>query len=144
MIKIGMVCRMVLLSALVFNGGCAHCNASEPEKMYTLGSALTKLTSAVEAKVLFKEAPPNLADMDLINLSVAHDTRLKEPFTEYVLKAKSVNGHAVVLVCDQSGRKGLLEDGGCSSVIDQHWWRDKGNHPCEVSNSICTRDSLPR
>ncbi|WP_051292931.1 hypothetical protein [Citrifermentans bremense] len=137
--KIEFSFRIILLSVLLFNSGCAHCIASEQEDMYTLASALTKLTSAVEEKVLFKEAPPEMKDMALIDLSVMHDPRLKEAFTEYVLKARSVNGHAVVLVCDERGRSGLLEDGGCSSVMDHHWWRDQPGHPCEVSNAICLK-----
>lgn len=137
--NIGIVFRVFLFSILLFNSGCAHCSGSEQEKMYTLASALTKLTTAVEEKVLFKEAPDKMMDMDLINLSVAHDPRLKEPFTAYLLRARAINGHAVVLVCDPGGRKGLLEDGGCSSVMDQHWWRDQPDHPCEVSTAVCIR-----
>ena len=137
----GIFFRLIVLSVLLINSGCAHCNASEQEEMYTLSSALTKLTSAVEAKTLFKAAPPEMKDMDLINLSTAHDPRLKEPFADYILKATMVDGHGVVLVCDQSGRKGLLEDGGCSSVIDRHWWRDQPDHPCRVSTTICLKGS---
>lgn len=130
--------RIVVFSLLVFTTGCAHYKASDKEEMYTLASALTKLTSAVEEKVLFKEVPAEMKDMELINFSTSHDPRLKEPFAEYLLKVQGVNGHAVVLVCDQSGRKGLLEDGGCSSVVDKHWWQDQPNHPCEISPQICT------
>jgi hypothetical protein len=105
--------------------------------MYTLASALTKLTSAVEEKVLFKEAPPEMRDMELVDFATRHDPRLKEPFVGYLLKAQEVNGHAVVLLCDQRGNKGLLEDGGCSSVLDRHWWRDQPTHPCVISPQIC-------
>lgn len=136
--EVGIAFRILLLSVLLLNSGCAHCNASGPdEEMYTLASALTKLTSAVEEKVLFKEAPSELKDMDLITLSTSHDRRLTAPFNKYLLKAAMVNGHAVVLVCDQGGRKALLEDGGCSSILDRHWWRDQPNHPCEVSTTVC-------
>jgi hypothetical protein len=137
MSKIGIGFQIFLFFALMLNSGCAHCQASEQEKMFTLASALTKLTSAVEEKVLFNEAPAEMKDMDLINLPTMHDPRLKEPFAEYLLRATGVNGHAVVLVCDPSGRTGLLEDGGCSSVVDQHWWRDQPNHPCEISTRMC-------
>jgi hypothetical protein len=110
----------------------------DKEEMYSLASALTKLTTAVEEKVLFKEAPAEMKDMALVDFSTSHDPRLKEPFVGYLLKAQGVNGHAVVLVCDQSGSKGLLEDGGCSSVVDKQWWRDQPDHPCEISTQMCT------
>jgi len=135
--QIGIGLRIVVFSLLIFNSGCAHCNAYDQEKMYTLASALTKLTAAVEEKVLFKEAPAEIKDKELIDLSTKHDPQLKEPFTEYLLKARGVNGHAIVLVCDQSGSKALLEDGGCSSILDQHWWKDQTNHPCEISTQMC-------
>lgn len=136
--EVGIAFRILLLSALLLNCGCAHCGASEHnEEMYTLASALTKVTSAVEEKVLFKEVPSELKDMDLITLSTSHDSRLAAPFNKYLMKARMVNGHAVVLVCDQEGRKALLEDGGCSSILDRHWWRDQPNRPCEVSTAIC-------
>lgn len=135
--QVGISLRVVIFSLLIFTSGCAHCNAYDQEKMYTLASALTKLTSAVEEKVLFKEAPSEMMDMELIDLSTSHDPQLKEPFAEYLLKARGVNGHAVVLVCDQSGSKALLEDGGCSSILDHHWWKDQPNHPCEISTQMC-------
>lgn len=135
--QIGISLRIVVFSLLIFTSGCAHCNAYDQEKMYTLASALTKMTSAVEEKVLFKEVAADVKDKELIDLSTSHDPRLKEPFEEYVLKAGNQNGHAVVLVCDQSGKKALLEDAGCTSILDQHWWRDQPNHPCEISTQMC-------
>ncbi len=129
--------RAIVLLVLLLATGCAHCNASDPEEMYTMSSALTKLTTAVEEKVFFKEAPADMKDMALINFATGHDPRLKEPFRTHVLKAEGVNGHAVVLVCDQTGSTGLLEDGGCSAVLDHHWWRDQPSRPCQISPQIC-------
>lgn len=129
--------RIVIFSLLVFTTGCAHCNASDKEEMYTLAAALTKLTASVEEKVYFKEAPAEMKDMELVNFSTSHDPRLKEPFAEYLLKAKGVNGHAILLMCDKSGTRGLIEDGGCTPVLDKHWWQVQPNHPCEISTTIC-------
>ena len=135
--KFTIVFRLMLFTLLVFNAGCAHYCVADKEEMYSLASALTKLTTAVEEKVLFREAPAEMKDMELIHFSTSHDPRLKEPFAGYLLKAHAVNGHAVVLVCDQSGSRGLLEDGGCSAVVDKQWWRDQPDHPCEISTQMC-------
>lgn len=128
---------IVVFFLLAFTSGCTHCNASDKEEMMTLAAALTKLTAAVEEKVYFKEAPAEMKDMELVNFSTSHDPRLKEPFAEYLLKAQSVNGHAIVLMCDKSGTRGLIEDGGCSTAADKHWWQDQPKHPCEITITIC-------
>lgn len=129
--------RIVVISLLALSAGCAHCKAADKEEMNTLAAALTKLTAAIEEKVYFKEAPPEMKDMELVNFSTSHDPRLKEPFAEYLIKAQGVNGHAIVLMCDKSGTRGLIEDGGCSVAVDEHWWQDQPNHPCEISTKIC-------
>lgn len=135
--KFGIGSRIVIFYLLIFTAGCAHCNASDKEEMFTLAAALTKLTAAVEEKVYFKEALAEMKDMELVNFSTAHDPRLKEPFAEYLLKAQGVNGHAIVLMCDKSGAKGLIEDGGCTSTLDRHWWLNQPSHPCEITTNIC-------
>lgn len=135
--NVGVGIRIVIFSLLVFPAGCANCNASDKEEMYTLAAALTKLTAAVEAKVYFKEAPPEMKDMELVNFSSSHDPRLTEPFEGYLLKAQGVNGHAILLMCDKNGTRGLIEDGGCTSAVDKHWWQDQPSHPCEITYNIC-------
>lgn len=129
--------QIIILTLLVFTTGCAHSNAFDKEEMYTLSAALTKLTAAVEEKVYFKEAPAEMKDMELVNFSITHDPRLKEPFAEYFLKVQGVDGHAIVLICDKSGTRGLIEDGGCTSAVDKHWWQDKSSHPCVITITIC-------
>lgn len=134
--NIGNSFRVIAFSLIIFGTGCAHCNAYDEDQMYTLASALTKLSAAVEAKVLFNEAP-DLKDKELIDLSTSHDSRLKEPFDGFLLKARSQNGHAIVLVCSKDGRKALLEDGTCTTKFDYYWWKDQPDRPCEISTLLC-------
>lgn len=134
--SIGIMLRIAVVYLLLVTAGCAHCTPGK-EDMYTLAAALTKLTAAVEEKVYFREAPADMNDMELVNFSTSHDPRLKAPFAEYHLKARGVDGHAILLVCDRNGARGLIEDGGCTAAVDRHWWQDQPDHPCEISPTIC-------
>lgn len=140
----GFLNRIIVVSTFVFCSGCTFCIAGDQEDMFTLASALTKLTTAVESKVRFENAPVDLKDKGLLQLATQHDPGLLEPFAEYLLKAVSQNSHAVVLVCTNDGMKALLEDAGCTSRMDMHWWRDQPDRPCEISQNLCVTKVSPQ
>ncbi len=140
----GIVNRVIVVSSFVVCSGCTLCIASGPEEMFTLASALTKLTTAVESKVRFENAPANLNDRELLQLATEHDPGLLDPFSEYMLKAVSQNNHAIVLVCTNDGMKALLEDAGCTSKMDMHWWKDQPDRPCEISQNLCVTKIPPQ
>ena len=71
-------------------------------------------------------------------MATAHDPGLLDPFSEYMLKAVSQNNHAIVLVCTNDGMKALLEDAGCTSKMDMHWWkRSAGQTLRDISKPVC-------
>jgi len=109
---------------------------SADDEMYTLASALTKLSAAVESTVGFKSPPPELKDQGLAELSTKHNPKILEPFAEYTVKTYSQNSHAVVLICDKEGKLALLEDAGCTSPMDKHWWRDQPEKDCSFTIKI--------
>lgn len=113
--------------------GCTCCIASDVEDNYTLGSALTKLTAAVESTVRYDDPPPKLNDLELLQLSTKHDPTLLEPFSDYVLKTFVQNRHAIVLVCDKTGKYAMLEDGGCTSKLDKHLWKEAPEANCSFT-----------
>ena len=124
---------IALMFLLVASAGCTVSRAAEAEKMYVLGSPLTKLSASVEATVRYENPPEGISDKELIDLSTKHDPGLMDPFAEYGLWVSRQDGHAVVLVCDKDGKVGLLEDAGCSSEMDRHLWKEDPPTPCKVT-----------
>jgi len=124
---------IALMFLLVASAGCTVSRAAEAEKMYVLGSALTKLSASVEATVRYEAPPQGISDKELLALSTKHDPGLMEPFAEYGLWVSRQDGHAVVLVCDKDGKVGLLEDAGCSSEMDRHLWKENPTKLCDFT-----------
>lgn len=122
--------------------GCAAVNHKDAsEDMYIKASALTKLSSAVEATVRYEQPSPNLTDDELLKLSVEADPAQLEPFAGYVLKVNRDFNHAIVLVCNSDGTQGMLEDAGCTAALDKHLWQQKAS--CEFtlsSDIVCVSD----
>jgi hypothetical protein len=118
---------------LMASVGCTVSRAAETEKMYVLGSALTKLSASVEAIVRYENPPEGISDKELLELSTKHNPGLMEPFADYTLHVSCQDKHAVVLVCDKGGKAGLLEDAGCSSEMDRHLWKEDPPKPCDFT-----------
>lgn len=128
-----------ILAVPILAAGCA---APPPDRqLFATASALTKLSSSVEATVLFRNPPPTATDRELLRLSTADNPELLrafEPFSVRVLKhAQGV----VVLVCDREGRTALLEDASCTARLDRHHWRDAAGAACDFTlkmPEVCT------
>jgi hypothetical protein len=125
-----------LCFVLLASAGCTVSRAAEAEKMYVLGSALTKLSASVEATIRYEYPPEGIGDKELLALSTKHDPGLMEPFVDYILRVSQQDRHAVVLVCDKEGKVGLLEDAGCSSEMDKHLWKETPPRPCEFTITV--------
>jgi hypothetical protein len=123
--------------------GCASgLNRPDPEEMYIKASALTKLSAAVESTVRYKNPPPELADDELLKLATRHDPVLLENFRGYKVRVRREARHSIVLVCDASGTRALLEDAGCTGPMDNQRWTGKPQ-PCEFSidtRAVCGID----
>lgn len=133
-----------LTSAVVFVMllGCASAQAQSEAEMNELGSALTKLSSAVESTVRYKNQGADLSDEQLLVLATRHDPSLLEPFEGYRLHVLREYGHSAVLVCSSDGRVSLLEDTGCTARMDQHHWEFSLKRPCRFTldlGSVCPR-----
>ena len=130
---------IVVVVFLLF--GCACAQFRSETKMSELGSALTKLSSAVESTVRYKEMGADLPDDKLLILSTKHDPGLLEPFQGYTLRVLRQNGHAAVLICTEDGLAALLEDAGCTARMDRHHWKARPVPPCEFTldlPKVCT------
>jgi hypothetical protein len=124
------------ISVTITIGFLASCTSSQrgpdSEEMYVKASALTKLSAAVESTVRYKNPPPDLGDSELLELATRHDPVLLENFQGYKLRVLRQERHSVVLVCDATGTRALLEDAGCSGPMDRERWMGKAE-ACEFS-----------
>ena len=127
---------VVWLVISMSTGCCTMVQAANSDKMYVLGSALTKLSASVESTVRYNNPPEGISDAELLTLSTKHDPGLMELFTDYTVRVSRQDRHAVVLVCDKQGKIGLLEDAGCSSEMDRHLWKEHPPKPCEFTLKV--------
>ncbi|WP_323660357.1 hypothetical protein [Pectobacterium versatile] len=123
---------ITLASVLLLAGCCSASSANQQETMYPLSSALTKLSASVEAETRYGN-PGSATDNALLVAATAHDPALLSPFNHYQMKAKSVEGHSLILVCSADGRQALLEDAGCTAKMDKHHWQEKTNPGCNYT-----------
>lgn len=106
------------------------------ERMQQLGSALTKLSTAVEATVRYEASSTTLSDTELLQMATQHDPGLLAPFADYLLRVQRTDRHVLLLVCTKSGDTGLLEDAGCTTPMDQHLWSASPPAQCSFTLSI--------
>jgi hypothetical protein len=123
----------MIMLVLALATGCAPATQRpDREEMYIKASARTKLSAAVESTVRYKNPPPELNDDELLMLATRHDPALLDNFKDYKVRVLRQSRHSVVLVCDTSGNRALLEDAGCSGPMDRHRWMEKPE-PCEFT-----------
>lgn len=128
--------KALLLSTLVTLAACNGSWANEEEDMMILASALTKVATALESTVRYKNPPEGAVDQELIEFATKHDPGMLTPFKKYLLRAKGDNRHGVVLLCTIDGKKRLIEDAGCSAKVDAHHWRTKPAQTCDFALDI--------
>jgi hypothetical protein len=112
----------VCFVALLTMTGCVCAKKIDGEGMYPLGAALTKLSSAVESAVRYKNPPADLNDAELLAFATSHDPTLLAPFQQYSVLVLRADRHAIVLVCSDDKAVGLIEDAGCTTPMDLHLW----------------------
>ena len=124
---------LIIVTLLLFSFACAQ--AQSEAEMNELGSALTKLSSAVESTVHYKKQGADLPDDKLLILSTQHDLGLLDRFLGCKLRVLRQSSHSAVLACTPDGRNALLEDAGCTARMDQLNGRPG---PCSPANSPWT------
>lgn len=137
------IARIVVISVCLVIVGCRDSVASYQEEMYTLASAVTKLSSAIEATCRYRNPPKTVRDAELILLSTRRDPSLLYPFTGYSLRAKCEENHGVVLVCNKAATYALIEDFACTSRLDIHHWQRPNPLPCNFTAPVAAVCPIP-
>lgn len=127
--------KVAVAVSCLFYASCGFTQEKiDSETMHIKASALTKLSSAMEATVRHDSPPPGLSEQELLKLAAKHDPALLENFKEYRLRVFTYNRHAVVMVCVPTGNVALLEDAGCTGKMDYQRWKTPA--PCEFTIKI--------
>lgn len=125
--------RRYVALAFLFVFSITACAAQDASEMGPLASALTKLSRAVDAAA----NAPNLSALSgdaLLEAATRHDKTLLTPFQDYKIQILRRGGNSIVLVCDSSADRALLEDAGCTPPLERQHWREQ--RPCTFSLSI--------
>jgi|GEM_PF-3751925 len=69
----------------------------------------------------------------LVAVILKNDSKLKDAFRGYTVKAETAGRHAVILVCSKDGTKGLWQGANCS--FDEGRIRLPDNAPCSFTAS---------
>ena len=122
---------IILLFSLAATA-CLEGERPSEEAMLIKAAQLTKLSSAVESTVRYKNPPANLDDQGLLKLATQHDPQLLENFEGLKVRVLAKERHSVVLVCTADGQHGLMEDAACTVALDQQLWKN-AQTPCEFT-----------
>lgn len=112
------VLRVFGLAAVLLSQPVVAQDVSE-ETVYTLASAMTKLSAAVDVYVAEKAPFQSQDDEAIIISSVQHDPSLLTPFKPYLLKLRIEGRNSVVMLCTANGDRSLIEDAGCKVGVER-------------------------
>ncbi len=116
---------------------CLEGEQPSDEVMLIKAAQLTKLSSAVESTVRYKNPPAGLDDQGLLKLATQHDPQLLANFDGLKVRVLAKERHSVVLVCTADGQHGLMEDAACTVALDQQLWKN-AQTPCEFTVNTIT------
>ena len=85
---------------LVFSAMVACATIPSENEMNYLGSALTKVSAAVDATARFKRSADSLIGAELLQTSTAHDPGLMKPFKGYTVRVLREGKDTAVLICE--------------------------------------------
>jgi len=130
--------RLALITVVALTG-CSTLTTEHvysEQEMMTTAVALTKVSAAAEANLRYGPPSEMFSDEEFLIRSVAHDPTLLPPFSEYQIRATRQENHAAILVCSKDGSTALLEDAGCTAVMDIHRWKEHPGKPCTFTVNL--------
>lgn len=126
------------LFACVVLGAALTSSAQDAQVMYAKASALTKLSSAVEAYVLYKPLAAQVPDKELLGLATSDNEALLGEFDGLKVLIQRETEGVVLLVCSRVTGTALLEDASCTAKLDAHHWRDARGASCDFTINSAT------
>ena len=131
--------RIVKLTLVVAVVALAACAAPPTERQLNyLGSALTKVSAAVDVTVRYASPAEGLPEDQLLWLSTAHDPDLLKPFQGMTVRVLRAGVNSAVLVCRNDDGAALLEDAGCTAKLDGQRWNSGSTQSCDFTLDLKT------
>ncbi|MBI5891840.1 MAG: hypothetical protein HZB47_14420 [Nitrosomonadales bacterium] len=124
--------KTVLLACVVLLAACLEDEPATNEAMLIKAAQLTKLATALESTVRYKNPPADLDEQGLLQLATQHDPQLLANFAGLKVRALAKARHSTVLVCTADGQRRLMEDAACTVELDKHHWKESAQ-PCEFT-----------
>lgn len=106
------------LALLLLFTGCHHRTSVREMGVQDMAVALTRLTQSVDQAYYEGKVKPGMADGDILAVSTRHDPGLLSHFGDNVIRVKLEGKAAALLLCDNAGRKALVEDVACTPEPD--------------------------
>jgi hypothetical protein len=106
--------------------------------MNAMASALTKLSAAVDATVRYDNPPTGLSDTELVRIATAHDPSLALSFSKLDVRVQRDGQNSSVLICRASAGQAMLEDAGCTTMVERHHWKSPTALACMPTINLAT------
>lgn len=116
--------------------GCA--TPTSEREMNAMASALTKLSAAVDATVRYDNPPAGLSDTELVRIATAHDPSLVVPFAKLDVQVQRDGQNSSVLICRARAGQAMLEDAGCTTMVERHHWKSPTALACVPTINLAT------
>ena len=116
--------------------GCA--TPTSEREMNAMASALTKLSAAVDATVRYDSPPADLSDTELVRIATAHDPSLAVPFAMLDVRVQRDGQNSSVLICRARAGQAMLEDAGCTTMVERHHWKSPTALACIPTINLAT------
>ena len=129
-------CFMALTAFVLLVTGCA--TPTSEREMNAMASALTKLAAAVDATVRYDNPPASLPDTELVRIATAHDPSLASPFAKLDVRVQRDGQNSSVLICRARAGQAMLEDAGCTTMVERHHWRSPTALACVPTINLTT------
>jgi hypothetical protein len=104
--------------------------AQDPQEMNDKASALTKLTSHVDAAVIFTPDGRSQSDQALFDKAFEDNPTLKPYLAQHALRLQRGDKGVALMVCTSDGAASLLEDLSCTPGVDKHHWSEQPGRSC--------------
>lgn len=132
-------CFMALATFVLLVTGCAA--PTSGREMSAMASASTKLAASVDATVRYDNPPAGLSDTEMVRIATALDPGSATPFAKMdvrVLRVQRTGKNSSVLLCRAKAGQAMLEDAGCTTMMERPHWRSPTALACVPTINLVT------
>ena len=127
--------RLLLVQICILAvAGCATTRTQRPEELVT---PLPKLTSAVQALVLYPDPDKSTPDDRLVSEAIKDSPELQSAFQGLPIQVVHDTRDVILLICSPDGSCAWLEDASWTPVkVDYKWYQSKPPKPAKFTMQL--------